>query len=123
VSTRSVAALRGRYGEELARIFLESCGLVCRARRFRCPVGEIDLVMAGPHVLVFVEVKTRGAGSLAVPEAAVGASKLTRMRQAARHWLWRYPPPTRCRTRFDVVAVELRGTGVGMVLRHHVAVR
>jgi putative endonuclease len=114
---------RGRWGETFARVFLESCGLACRASRYRSPDGEIDLIMSGPRLLVFVEVKTRGRRSLARPEAAVDGAKLGRLRRAARHWLWHHPPGRDIVYRFDVIAVEHRGGGRGLVLRHLAGVR
>ncbi|MFO7654972.1 MAG: YraN family protein [Candidatus Krumholzibacteriia bacterium] len=119
----SPAAELGRWGERLARLFLESCRLTCVAERYRCPGGEIDLVMAAPDLLVFVEVKTRGPGACGRPEDAVRHVKLARLRRAARHYLWQRPPPRPVEVRFDVVAVEVRGEGRGLVLRHLAGVR
>jgi len=50
----------GKWGEEAARQFLETCGYRCLDHRFRRPGGEIDLVMTHRQMVVFVEVKTRG---------------------------------------------------------------
>jgi len=118
MAAKTEAARLGRWGEALARSFLARCGYHCLAMRYRCPGGEIDLVVQRDDLVVFVEVKTRGRRALARPEAAVGRIKLLRLRRAARHYLWRCPTPPGCRVRFDVVSVEVRGEGVGLVLRH-----
>jgi putative endonuclease len=123
VSAAAGPARLGRGGEELARVFLELCGFRCVAARYRCPRGEIDLVVRRGDLLVFVEVKTRGRHACGRPEEAVGGAKLARLRAAARHYLWRYPAAAACRLRFDVIAVEFRGERAGAVLRHLAGVR
>lgn len=108
----------GRLGESLARLFLEHHGFTCAAAGFRRAGGELDLVMRQGSWVVFVEVKTRGPRSPAPPEAWVTPLKLSRMRRAARHWIHENPPPAGCRYRFDVVAIEVQGSGRGLRLRH-----
>lgn len=119
----TVAAQRGRWGEATARCFYEHCGYVCLAERFRCPTGEIDLVMAKPGLVVFVEVKVRGRRRRGEPEEAVGRAKVYRLRQAARYWLWRRRDRDHRRCRFDVVAITFGGDGIGFRLRQLCDVR
>lgn len=101
-----------RWGEEAAASFLRGRGFAILHRRYRCPAGEIDLVCRDGAVLVFVEVKTRAARGGAgpetgpAPEEAVGPLKASRLRQAARHFLYEHRlGAVPCR--FDVVAVEV----------------
>jgi Uncharacterised protein family UPF0102 len=61
----------GRLGEALAGARLEAAGLRVVARNWRCREGEIDLVAAGPGLLVFCEVKTRRGHGYGTPAAAV----------------------------------------------------
>jgi Uncharacterised protein family UPF0102 len=61
----------GRLGEALAASLLEAAGLRVVARNWRCREGEIDLVAAGPGLLVFCEVKTRRGSGYGSPAAAV----------------------------------------------------
>jgi len=112
------AKLLGDWGEDLAADFLIRCGYECLARRFRRPGGEIDLVVRNRHVLVFVEVKTRGPRSLAAPEAWIDARKLARLRQVARRWLQENPLPDIRQYRFDVVSIRFGGEDRGVLLRH-----
>jgi hypothetical protein len=49
----------GRLGEALAAARLEAAGMRVVDRNWRCRDGEIDLIAAGPGLLVFCEVKTR----------------------------------------------------------------
>ena len=55
----------GDQGEGHARRYLEARGLTFVAANWRCPAGELDLVMRDGDEIVFVEVKTRhGPGPL-----------------------------------------------------------
>jgi len=108
----------GEWGEAAACGFLQMCGYRCLAKRFRRGGGEIDLVMARGNRVVFVEVKTRGRNSPAVPEAWVDGRKLARMRRLARIWIHECPENRAHDYRFDVVAVEFDGEGRGYRVRH-----
>jgi putative endonuclease len=94
----------GRRGEALACARLAEAGLRIVARNWRCRAGEIDLVAAGPGLLVFCEVKTRRGDGYGSPAAAVTPAKQTRLRSLAAAYLAATPHPP-CRVRFDVVTV------------------
>ena len=104
----------GRRGEELACERLAALGLRIVARNWRCRSGEIDLVAAGPDLLVFCEVKTRRGNGYGTPAEAVTAAKRARLRQLAAAYLAavQHPP---CKVRFDVVAVNWPRGGVPVV--------
>ena len=112
----------GVLGEETARLYLQACGYRCLDCRYRRPEGEIDLVVQRANVVVFVEVKTRGPGALAPPEAWVDARKLRRLRRTARSWIAAHPQHPADVYRFDVVAVRFGGSQEGLRLRHFEAV-
>ena len=61
----------GRRGEELACERLTAAGLEVVARNWRCRAGEIDVIAAGPGLLVFCEVKTRRGHGYGTPAEAV----------------------------------------------------
>ncbi|HOX26789.1 MAG TPA: YraN family protein [Candidatus Krumholzibacteria bacterium] len=107
----------GRLGEDLALVFLQSCGYTCLARRWRRGGGEVDLVVARSGLVVFVEVKSRGPGSLGTAVQAVSPAQLRRLRAMARRWCWERGTAG-ASPRLDVVAVDLSGEGRGLVLRH-----
>lgn len=109
----------GRTGEALARLFYEALGYRCLAANYRLPGGEIDLVVIRDRTLVFVEVKTRSRGAVASPEETVTRRKLHLLRRSVRAYLHRESPPPWAFLRIDLVAVENRGEGAGLVLRHH----
>lgn len=94
----------GREGEVLAARLLTGKGYRILARNYRTAGGEVDLVCQDGDTLVFVEVKTRSAGSLGRPDQAVTRVKRGRLVRAAAAFLsehdgWERP------CRFDVVAV------------------
>ena len=109
----------GAWGEALARNYLERCGYRCLDAGYRLPGGEIDLVMVRGEELIFVEVKTRGPGAVAPPESWVDGRKLRLLRRAVRGYLMRRPPGGPFYLRLDVVGIQDRGEGRGLVLRHY----
>ncbi|NCQ36183.1 YraN family protein [bacterium] len=118
----SLSSERGQRGEDIARIYLEDCGFQCLARRYRLPGGEIDLVMRGPDLLVFVEVKVAGPGTQAGPICRVDGRKMALLRAMARRYMDREGRPQGVWLRFDVVGISLLGPGRGLVLDHHAGV-
>jgi putative endonuclease len=77
----------GAYGENLAaRLLTDEHGMVLLDRNWRCPEGELDLVLRDGDVLVACEVKTRrglGSGS---PHEAVDDAKLERLHRLVWRW-------------------------------------
>ena len=94
----------GRTGEIAARMFYEMRGADILEQNWRCPFGEVDLIVLDESCLVFCEVKTRKSLSSGSPEEQV-----TRKRQE------RYIRCAQCysqtckrdysQVRFDVIAV------------------
>jgi putative endonuclease len=94
----------GLEGERLAEQFLRRSGLKPRARRFRTPAGELDLVMMDDATLVFVEVKTQTGAEYLDPHERVGSQKRLRLVRAARWYVTQHRLSGRpCR--FDVVSI------------------
>ena len=98
---RRAAERHGQRGEALAALFLQAKLYRLLARRFRTPVGEIDIVAERGGVLVFVEVKARGHKTSEA--AALGAVNQARIARAARYWLARHPADAGRDCRFDVI--------------------
>ncbi len=81
------------------------------ARNWRCPDGELDLVLRRARLLVICEVKTRSTDAFGSPALAVGRAKQQRIRRLAvaflrAHQLRGYD------LRFDVAAVLPTGVEV-----------
>jgi putative endonuclease len=94
----------GRYGEDVAARFLEEQGMVLVDRNWRCPEGELDLVLHDGGVLVACEVKTRTTLAAGTPHEAITDEKLARLKRLAEAWAVAHAvhPPD---TRIDLVAV------------------
>jgi len=99
-----VAAFRfGLSAESRAALLLVAKGYRILARRWKTPVGEIDIVARRRRTLVFVEVKARES----VDDAVEAVTERTRRRiiAAAELWLAHHPNDTQREIRFDVVLV------------------
>lgn len=78
-SAETATQALGRYGEQLAEQHLTAAGMVVLARNWRCPQGELDLVVRDVDgTVVFVEVKTRAGTGFGEPAEAVGRVKARR---------------------------------------------
>lgn len=98
------AALRfGLSAESRAAAFLLARGYRILARRFKTPLGEIDIVARRRGVLVFVEVKARA--SLDAAAEAVTARQQARIIDAAQYWLAANPAAVESPIRFDAILV------------------
>jgi putative endonuclease len=91
----------GRRAEGLAALFLQAQGYRIREKRFRTPVGEIDIIAERFGTTVFVEVKARASRD---GEAeALEAVNQRRIAQAAQFYLARNPELAETSLRFDVI--------------------
>ena len=79
--------LLGVRGELLAARHLVGSGMVLLDHHWRCPSGEIDLVLREGRVLVVCEVKTRTSTAYGDPLEAVGRAKTARLRRLAALWM------------------------------------
>jgi putative endonuclease len=80
------------------------------ARNWRCAIGEIDLVLERPGLLVFCEVKTRTGSAFGGGYEAVTWSKRRRLRRLAEAFLVSGSFP-HTQIRFDVASVWLSRRG------------
>jgi putative endonuclease len=102
-----VAAFRvGLSAESRAAALLIVKGYRILARRFRTPVGEVDIVARRRNTLVFVEVKARSRLDDAA-EAVTDRGK-RRTVAAAEAWLALNPDDVHRDIRFDAVLVAPR---------------
>jgi putative endonuclease len=100
---RRAAFARGLSAESRAAALLIVKGYRIAARRWKSPVGEIDIVARRRNLLIFVEVKAR----IGHDEAALAITPRQRRRivSAAQAWLARHPADATCAIRFDAVLV------------------
>jgi putative endonuclease len=97
----------GARGEEAALGRYRAAGYTLVARNWRCPAGELDLVLRRGGLVVFCEVKTRAGGAFGGGHEAVTWRKQRKLRQLAELFLagLRVAPAA---VRFDVASVLAR---------------
>lgn len=110
---RQRAEQRGRLSETIAVWWLRLKGYRILARRHRTPLGEIDIIARRGRLVVFVEVKARGAVGAAVHSVTPEAAR--RIRAASDLWLSRRPDAHLLSQRYDIIAITPRG------MPHHFA--
>lgn len=95
----------GKEGEQIAETYLRKKGYRLVERNYRCPIGELDLIVLDRRVLVFVEVKTRTDNRFGTPLEAVGPRKQRKMIKTALFFLSQHRLHHR-EARFDVVGIS-----------------
>ncbi|MGB6536936.1 MAG: YraN family protein [Xanthobacteraceae bacterium] len=100
---RVAAFRRGLSAESRAALLLIAKSYRILARRFKTPLGEIDIVARRRHDLVFVEVKARE--NLDQAAEAVSERGRRRILAAAELWLARHPADAQCAIRFDAILI------------------
>ena len=103
---RVVAFRVGLSAESRAAVLLLLKGYRIVARRWKNPVGEVDLIVRRGKLLVFVEVKARD--HLDDAAEAVTGHQQRRIIAAAQAWLGRHPADADKNIRFDAVLVAPR---------------
>ena len=93
----------GINAELIAARYLEQRGLKLLTQNYRCPFGEIDLVMRDKDVLVFVEVRLRRNTSFGGAAFSITEAKRARISRTAEHYLQRHGNVA---CRFDVILMR-----------------
>jgi putative endonuclease len=96
---------RGVMAEGAAELFLRAKGFEILERRYRTPVGEVDIVAIDGQYLVFVEVKARASVETALE--SLTPKMRARIQDASMHFLSSYPKYAGHPMRIDVMAVKL----------------
>jgi putative endonuclease len=104
---RQAAFRVGVGAESRAAAYLVGHGYAIVARRFKSPVGEVDIVARRGPELLFVEVKARHR----LDDAAQSVTPRQRKRivAAAEAWLADHPDDATHEIRFDVILVARSG--------------
>jgi putative endonuclease len=100
----------GRSGEEAAAAVYRRRGYAVLARNWRCPIGELDLVLVRDDLLVFCEVKARSGAAFGGGYEAVTWSKRRTLRRLGEAFLAAHAGRYE-RVRFDVASVWLGSRG------------
>ncbi len=77
----------GKYGEQLAKTYLEERGYEILDENWEYEHAEIDLIAYLNHIIIFVEVKTRSSISFGLPEDFVNKGKRQLMANAADEYI------------------------------------
>ncbi len=93
-------------GETAALERYRSRGFDLVAKNWRCPAGEIDLIVECAGLLVFCEVKTRRGSEFGGGYEAVTHSKQRKLRQLAEIFLREHRSRS-ASVRFDVASVHV----------------
>jgi putative endonuclease len=93
-------------GEEAAWQSYRERGYRLLARNWKCPIGELDLVLSRGGEVVFCEVKSRRPSAFGGPFEAVGRDKRRKLRTLAQTYC--ATEHVHARTyRFDVASVTI----------------
>lgn len=81
----------GKWGENLARKYLEENNYKVIEKNFFCRQGEIDIIAKDieKKELVFIEVKTRSNFKYGNPAEAVDIQKQKHMTQAIKYYIYK----------------------------------
>jgi putative endonuclease len=101
--TRQDAHNHGHRAENIALWYLRLKGYRLLARRFKTPVGEVDLIMSKADTTVFIEVKARQTVDQSL--FAVTPFQSRRIAQAAAWYTARDTKAATGFQRFDIVAI------------------
>lgn len=94
----------GLWAEAWVVLFLSLKGYRLIARRWKTPVGEIDLLMRKNKTVAVIEVKYRALQNHALE--AVSPRQLERLQRAAAYAQSRFPRLAPLTWRFDMVALS-----------------
>lgn len=75
-------------------------------QRYRCRLGELDLVCLDGATLVIVEVRARASSRFARAGESVDLRKQRKLVRATRHLLMTHPQWSGHRLRFDVFCID-----------------
>lgn len=98
-----MSKVRGALGERIAEWFLARRGYRVVERNARVGRFEVDLVVERGALVVFVEVKMRGAAAWGGASRALGGAQRIRLAAAASALSRRYPGRD---LRFDLITIE-----------------
>ena len=96
----------GRLWEARAGRYLETQGLKILKRRYRCRLGELDLVCRDGAALVVVEVRARSSSAFAGAAESIDWKKRRRIVRATGHLLMTHPQWNERSIRFDIFSAN-----------------
>lgn len=110
---------KGVRAERIAALYLQLKGYQILARRFKTPLGEVDLIAKKGAALACIEVKYRPDPDKALESVTPTARK----RIAAAGNLFRSRAPQHIQAlpmRFDIICLSTPSLGRPFFIRHHI---
>ncbi len=101
----------GDFGEHAVCKYLTRQGYIAIAKKWRCLIGEIDLVMRDGEMIVFVEVRTQRGHGVERAAESVGRAKQQRLATLAYCYLEANDLAEETPWRIDVVMVQVDSGG------------
>ncbi|QJC27912.1 endonuclease YraN-like protein [Anaplasma platys] len=106
ISRRNLKNLVGHIGEYLVILWLRTQFMTILFRRYRSPVGEIDIVAQKGDTLVFIEVKTSITGTF--NDIPISVKQQRSIIRAAKHFLTSHPKFANCEISFEIYCLSLK---------------
>ena len=97
----------GKFGEHVARQYLEKKGYKVLATNWRFHRFELDIIATNSKELIIVEVKTRSNNYLLAPETAVDGRKINRIVVASDAYARKHK--NNLPVRFDLLCLIKKG--------------
>lgn len=97
--------IQGKLAERLALEYLQSQSLKLIANNWRCPRGEIDLIMLEKNTLVFIEVRYRRQILWGLPSETINLAKRNKIIMTAQLFLQKNTQWLMNPCRFDVISI------------------
>lgn len=108
---KKLAQQRGADAESRAEAHLLKHGLKPVARNWRCPLGELDVVMRDGDTLVIVEVRARSSHTHGGALASIDGKKRSKLMRTTLAFVQAYPVWQDAPIRFDIVSFEADDEG------------
>ncbi len=93
----------GLRSEHEAGQFLQTKGLKPIINNYRCPYGEIDLIMQEGDVLVFIEVRSRNQQHYGGALESIDRRKRQKLLKSVNHYLQKHQLLDKIDCRMDVI--------------------
>ena len=93
----------GHYAVSISVWHLRLRGYRVLARRYRTPVGEIDIIARRGKLIAFIEVKARRTKTLAIE--SITRKQRHRIRRTAGAFMSAHSILTNCDLRFDIILI------------------
>jgi putative endonuclease len=96
---------RGRFAEDLAFDYLLKSGLKLLVRNYRCPRGEIDIIMQHDETIAFIEVRYRKNDHYISTIETIDKRKCKCIIETSQHFLQANRKVAKYPCRFDVITL------------------